>query len=323
VQIKWTDRTRKAPKSALKLLFASIWLSFIVVCAANRYQAPVGSFRDRTEQTISVLSDFYSSRNSYEIDIYLQTVAADDALAVQKVDANGVPTPLGKPIFSPASIKARLDALNLVGVYAGRLSELANSDAPAKFQSAATLLGENLSSLDKTFQALQGSADPTADKYVGPVNSLVGTIGGMFLEHKRDELVSKAIGDGAPKVDLILSQIRDDLDQVFSAEIITGANERLATLITAYNAERRKLPYEQRVARLSAIKAASAEAAASAGSAPSKVVGAMIDAHKALVQAAIPSKKSNISSLAALNSALERWANQIQSVAGQIRLLLH
>lgn len=292
-------------------------------CAANRYQAPVSAFRDKTQQTIGVLSDFYSSRNSYEIDLYLQGVAADSSLPVQKIDANGVPTPLGKPIFSPASIKARLDALSLVGAYAERLSDLANSTAPAKFQSAGTLLGQNLSSLDKTFQTLQGSSDPTASKYVGPISILVGTIGQMYLDRKRDELISKAIADGAPRVDLILSQIRDDMDQIFSIEVITGANEQLATLITAYNAERSKLSYEQRVARLSAIKAAGREAAASAGSAPSNVVTAMMVAHKALVQAASSAKKPSLDNLATLNSALEQWTNQIQSLSTQIKLLIH
>jgi len=300
-----------------------ICLFILSGCAAGRYQAPVGTFRDKTQQTISVLSDFYSSRNSYEIDLYLQGVAADSGLRVEKVDANGIPTPLGKPIFSPRSIKARLDALNLVGAYGGRLSDLANSGAPTKFQSAGTLLGKNLSSLDKTFQTLEGSSDPTANKYIGPIGSLIGTFGQMFLDRRRDELISKAIADGAPQVDIILSQMRDDMDQVLSIEIITGSNERLATLITAYNTERGKLTYEQRTARLAAIKAAAAEAAASAGSAPSNLVTAMMDAHKALVEAVSPSKKPSINSFATLNSALEQWTNQIQSLASQIRLIIH
>lgn len=324
VRTRRIRETRTAPYS--KLPQVSVILICLLVlsgCAAGRYQAPVSTFRDKTQQTISVLSDFYSSRNSYEIDLYLQGVAADSSLPVEKVDVNGVPTPLGKPIFSPASIKARLDALNLVGAYAGRLSDLVNTDAPAKFQSAGTLLGKNLSSLDKTFQTLQGSSDPTANKYIGPIGSLIGAIGQMFLDRRRDELISKAIADGAPQVDIVLSQIRDDMDQIFSIEIITGSNEKLATLIAAYNSERSKLTYEQRAARLAAIKAAAAEAAASAGSAPSNLVTTMMDAHKALVEAASPSKKPSINSFAAFNSALEQWTNQIQSFSGQIKLLIH
>jgi len=66
-------------------------------CAASRYSAPVASFRDKTHQTIGVLSDFYSSRNSYEIDLYLQGIAVDASLPVQTIDASGAATPLGRP----------------------------------------------------------------------------------------------------------------------------------------------------------------------------------------------------------------------------------
>lgn len=314
---------RKRCSISQKTMLFPICLLVLSGCAANRYQAPVGSFREKTQQTVTVLGDFYLSRNSYEIDLYLQDVAADSGLPVEKVDSNGMPTPLGKPAFSPTSVKARLDALNLIGAYAGRLSDLAGSDSPAKFQSAATLLGQNLTSLDKTFEKLHGVSDPTANKYVGPVSKLVGAIGQMFLDSKRDELITKAIEDGAPQVEILLSQIRDDMDQIFSIEVITGSNQRLATLIASYNKDRGKLSYEERVTRLAAIKAAAGEAAASAGSAPSNVVAAMMDAHKALVKAAKPSKTRSINSLADLNTALEQWTNQIQSLSTQVKLLIH
>src|SRR5260370_21832487 len=106
----------------------SALIAFAVVlsgCTANRYEAPASSFRDKTQQTINVLSSFYSSRNSYEIDVYLHSLAAARRLTVQTTDSNGVPTALGKPVISPASIKARSQALNVVGVYANRLYDLA------------------------------------------------------------------------------------------------------------------------------------------------------------------------------------------------------
>jgi len=310
------------PKSKAFALVAAI--SILTGCAANRYEAPVSSFRDKTQQTINVLSTFYSSRNSYEVALYLQTVAADSSLRVETTDASGNPTPLGKPVFSPASIKARLDALTVVGVYANRLYDLANTTAPSKFQSATTALGSNLSSLDKSFQKLQGESDPTANKYVGPISSLVGTIGEMFLERKRDELITKAVTDGAPQVEIILSQVRDDMDKIFSLEIITGSNERLATLISAYNnSDRAKLTYEQRMARLNEIEAAFNEVTASIGSAPSGLVASMMEAHKALVQEATSPQKAKMNNLAALNGALQQWTTQIETLSTQIKPLLH
>jgi len=314
----------KTPTWRAPQRLAAVALTFVLVgCTANRYEAPVSSFRDKTQQTINVLSSFYSSRNSYEVDLYLQGVAADSSLPLQTTDAYGSPTPLGKPVFSPASIKARLDALNLIGVYANRLYDLVNTTAPSKFQSATTALGNNLSSLDKSFQNLQGATDPTASKYIGPISSLVGAIGEMFLDRKRDELITKAVRDGAPQVDLILSQVRDDMERIFSLEIITGSNEKLATLIASYNADRAKLNYEQRMARLSLIRSSANEVAASVGGAPIALVTSMMDAHKALVQEATAPAKAKATSRSALNGALDQWTNQIQTLSTEIKTLIH
>jgi len=70
-------------------------------------------------------------------------------------------------------------------------------------QNAATALGQNLSSFDKTFQNLPGDSDPTANTYLVPITGLVGTIGQMYLNHVRDVLLAKAIKDGAPQVEII------------------------------------------------------------------------------------------------------------------------
>ena len=295
---------------------------FVAGCAANRYEAPVGNFFNATQQTVGVIAEYYNSRNSYEIDLYLQSIAADSTLKVETVDSSGNPTPLGKPVFSPASIQARLDALCLVAAYAQRLNELANTDAPAEFQSAATTLGENLSSLNKTFEKL-GASDPTASRYVGPVTTLVGIVGQMYLERRRDEAIRTGVADGAPEVDIILSQVRDDMDRVFALEVSTGANQKLAELIFAYNRDRATLNFDQRTARLARIKAAADEVSASVGSAPSSLVTNMMNAHAALVQCAAASPKSRPTTLAALNSALQQWTNQIQTLSGQVKLQIH
>jgi hypothetical protein len=90
--------------------------------------------------------------------------------------------------------------------------------------------------------------------------------------------IKKAISDGAPEVEKILSQLRDDMDSVFSKEVVTAAKEKLATLVRAYNDDRAKLSFEQRTARLAEIRAAAAASAASVGSAPANLVSSMQDA---------------------------------------------
>jgi hypothetical protein len=311
------------PKTRIRILCCLTLAALASACTANRYLVPVTTFRDKTQQTIGVLGDFYSSRNIYEIDLYLQGAAADKSVQVATVDRAGKPTPLGRPVFSPASIKARLDALSLVSTYAGRLYDLASTDAPATLQTAATSLGENLKSLDKTFQSLEGAKDPTANKYITPVSSLIGAIGKLYLENKRDQLIKEGVAKGCAPVNEILGLIRDDMDKIFSLEVVGGSNERLATLIVAYNDSRDRLTYEQRVARLAEIKNAAAEAAVSVSAAPTAVVVSMINAHEALITAVQSTSKTKIANFAALSVALEQWANQIESLAIQIKALIH
>lgn len=291
-------------------------------CLSNRYIAPVTSFRTSTTETISTISAFYNSRNAYEIQIYLADVAANPSLEVGTKDVSGQPTPLGQPVFSAASIKARLDALALVGTYASRLYDLANTSAPSDFSTASTALGTNLSSLDKSFQNLEGAKDPTAHSYVAPISSLIGTIGQMYLNGRRDEMVKDAIQKGGPEVNIILSQIKDDMDNIFSAEVITGANEELADAVAAYNQDRSKLTYDQRVARLTEVQAAAEAASSASASAPSQLVTSMLNANNALLKSASASKKDKQLTLASLNDALAAWVSEIQTVGSEIKPLV-
>ena len=290
-------------------------------CLNNRYIAPATTFQTSTNQTVAAISAFYTSRNSYEIQLYLSEVAADPNVEVGVIDSAGQPTPLGHPVFSPASIKARLDALSLVGVYASRLYNLASTSAPADFATAATALGTNLKSLDTTFQSL-GVKDATANSYVGPISSLIGTIGKMYLNGQRNTLVREAIQNGGPQLNIILSQIKEDMDKIFSLEVITGANEQLATAVNAYNRDRKNLSYDQRIARLNEVYSLSVAVSAATSSAPSKLVSSMLDANNALLKSASASKQDRQMSLASLNDALSAWVSQIQTLATQIKPLV-
>ena len=306
-----------------RIIAILILLSFVLEtgCSTNRYITPAATFQHSTNQTIAAISAFYSSRNSFEVQLYLSEVAADPSVEVGVTDSKGNPTPLGHPVFSPASIKARLDALSVVGVYASRLYELANTSAPADFASAASALGTNLQNLDKTFQSL-GAKDPTAGSYVGPIASLVGTIGKMYLNSERDKRVKEAIEQGGPQVNTILSQIKNDMDNIFSLEVITGANEQLATAVNAYNRDRKNLSYDQRVARLAEIYSLSNAVSAATASAPSRLVSSMLDANNALLKSAQASNRDKQLSLATLNAALSAWVTQIQDLVTQIKPLV-
>jgi hypothetical protein len=213
-----------------------------------------------------------------------------------------------------------LSALDLVGAYASRLATLSSSDAPSKFKDAAGLLGTNLSSLDKTFQRLSGESDPTASRFITPIAAIVGAVGEMVLERKRDMLITVAIQRGEEPVNEVLGLVRDDMDKVFSAQTSTGEALRFATLINAYNNDRTKLSYEQRKARLEEIKVAHRAKISVADSVPSALITSMIDAHAALIELArSPRQPANFSEF---NDALELWAARVEYLSGQVQALI-
>lgn len=289
-------------------------------CANNRYLAPAATFRDSTTRTISTLGAFYNSRNSYELDLYLSGVAADPTLRVAGTDGSGQPTPLGKPVFSPDAIKARLKALALVGAYASRLCDLTNSSAPSDFSDAAAAIGKDAITLSNSFQSLKTSGDPTAGSYVQPVSTLVQIVGEMYLNHQRTRMVREAIQQGSKPVDTILSTIKSDMDNIFSLQLSTGGSEQLATLIRAYNRDHAQLSYEQRVARLAQVKAAADNAASATASAPAQLVAAMQAANDALMDSARKGEKDR--DFASVNAALNTWSSQIQTLAAEIQPLV-
>ena len=144
----------------------------------------------------------------------------------------------------------------------------------------------------------------------------------MYLSEERNKLVKEAIQNGGPQVNVILSQMKDDMDKIFSLEVITGANEQLTTAVFAYNRDRKGLSYDQRARRLAQIYSLSNEVSAATSSAPSKLVSSMLDANNALLKSAAASKQDKQMSLASLNDALSAWVSQIQTLVTQIKPLI-
>ncbi len=302
-------------KAGVLALFGCVLVSG---CANNRYLAPATTFRDSTIKTISTVSAFYKSRNSAELDIYLTDAAADSSVKLEETDAGGTQTPLVKPTFTPKQIKARLDALALVGAYASRLCELTNSTAAADFSDANAALGKDLFTLSNRFQSLSASGDQTAGGYVQPITTLVTALGAMYINHERNRMVQDAVTHGAQPVDTILTQISDDINNVFALQVSAAAHQKLTTLIRAYNSDRAQLSYEQRVSRLAEVKAAAESSSELTTTALAQLIAAMKGANDALLDAT----KQKHTSFADLNKALNTWSGQLQTLASQIQPLV-
>src|SRR5207248_2964390 len=138
--------------------------------------------------------------------------------------------------FPVESIQARLDALKLIGLYGTRLAELAGTDSPATFSSNTAALGANVINLSDTFRKLAGSGkDKSAASYVGPISSLVGIVGRLFLERRRDKELVEAIREATPRVSVVTTQLKQDFEDVLIPQQRTGQKGIVSVLVGYYN----------------------------------------------------------------------------------------
>jgi hypothetical protein len=103
--------------------------------------------------------------NAFERRVYLGDALADPTKRIGTTDTDGKPTPLSGQVFSARGIKARTDALAVVSLYARRLADLAGTNAPAECRTNASVLGDNLTTLDDTFRQLSSGGAEAPNPY--------------------------------------------------------------------------------------------------------------------------------------------------------------
>jgi hypothetical protein len=224
-------------RSCINLLFATA----IPGCVTVDFKPPVASFNESVVLTRVAVGEYLNKLNQFERDIYLQQAVYTPTMRIEAKDAAGQPTALLAVQFSSEAIQARMDALSLLGNYADRLSALASSEAPSKFEENMTVLGTNLTGLGTTFATLKTDndagkvKDPTALNYIGPISGLVGTIGRIYLEERRTEALKLAVNEAAPQVRTIIDLIEKDLTDTVDPLRKTGSLQRLAVTVNYYN----------------------------------------------------------------------------------------
>lgn len=324
-------------RRVITLAGISLLLGNMLGCVTAQFGTPIASFRDSISRSGAVVANYLTEMNAFEREIYIDSVFYDPDAKVLAVDSAGKSTPLMGTIFSGPSIKARLDAINLIGAYASRLAELAGSQAPQQFSTNVNALGQSLTNLGQTFQTIatqhqnnpQQTKDSTALSYVGPVSTLVGTLGQMYLTQQRDQAVKIAVDQGAPKVRQILKLLEADMSQVVEPLELTGLYEELSNRVLAYNQRVDKThdpnhptPFTQseREAALTEINSSLSRLDAAAASNPATLVQSMSDAHEALVKYADSSKLPT--DFTSLVSALQAFENNVTSVATAVQAIV-
>lgn len=288
-----------------------------VGCATNKYEVPVTSFQKSIDVAASSMGTYYRELNSFEREIYLDERVYDPNLEVAWKDKEGKPTALGGR-FGDESIQARLDCLTVLGIYGERLKALATTTAPERFAQGAQLMGENLLNLGERLKTLDPKIDTTAFQYAAPIGTLVGVVGRMYLERKRDEMIRAAINDGAPAVNRILDLLEVDLNQRIMPLRTSGAKELLFNRVAYYNDNRMKWSSpEARRQPLNDIGQAVERYHLVQSANPVGLVQAMREAHAKLVAYSGSAKKPE--NLAELVGALELFKNRVTEIANAIQ----
>lgn len=307
---------------AHRIIIMLLSTALLTGCVTTHFSEPITSFRDSINTSGTAIGIYYAEINQFEREIYLDERLYDPTKEVLATDEQGKPTPLIGALFSAESIKARTDAITLLGVYAQRLSELAGSEAPKQFAEGAKILGDNLFNLQKTFEKLgkdddeKKIIDATAKNYSGPIGTIVGVIGRIYLEKQRDAAVKRAIEEGTPAVRTVLALLQKDLTEVIDPLKRVGLKEKLADRVTYYN-DNRKASFEQRRQILAEIDAAASRYETALIANPANLIQTMSEAHESLAKYAGSPKTPG--SFAELLAALQTFKIHAQAVADAVK----
>lgn len=228
-------------------LYALVCAALVLAagCDNTEYRQQIAVFQQSVGNTRSVVESYYLEMNQFERDVYFLRLELDkdkamgikflkdshQRVATEDLVVNGP--------FSNQSIRARLDAISLLGLYGTRLAELAGTKAPIEFATNASALGDNIVELSGTFQKLSGNGtDPSAAKYIGPIGKLIGIAGRLYLEHKRDKALTAEITAAAPVVLEIVKLLTDDFEEVINPQRLTGLQGEIVALKIFYNEQR-------------------------------------------------------------------------------------
>ncbi|CAN5273296.1 hypothetical protein BH10ACI1_BH10ACI1_33980 [soil metagenome] len=272
-------------------------------CDNTEFRKQIGEFQTAMSESQIAIQTYYVEINQFERDIVSLRRELDPTLPlgvkfglekpadgrVAQIDENSLY--VNAP-FSPESIQARLDALKLISLYGKRLAELAGTDSPTVFETNVDALGTNIVNLDKTFQKLANSGtDKSALAFVGPISKLVGMVGRLFLERKRDKELIAAIREATPQITDITSKLKTDFDEVFNATRTTGLIDSLSAMTLFYEKNKATMKREERKKVLAEINGIIRIYELFVSANPSDIVQSMEDANQALLAYANSGRK--------------------------------
>lgn len=282
----------------------ALLLLIILAGCDQRDPAPaVLGWQQRFSAASVALGGWFGGLERGERELYLQELAHSGEPVRLRQD--GRPTPLAGSVFPPAAIRARCDAIALLGEHAERLAWLAADQAPDAAATATTTLAGRISAL--------AGGDARLGEYAGPVGTLAGLVAGAVVEHQRQQALDQALRRGGPAVERLLDLIEADLAESVGPLRLTAAAQARDTLISDYNRRRQEetaLPAVQRASpaerlrELQAIAALSQRVELLRGGAPLRLPAAMRQAYRRLATVAGGGRPPTPAQCEALRQAL-------------------
>lgn len=221
-----------------KFLCALILSAAIFVLAAcggpknfKSYQQAIGAFKNATDTTSIAAAKYILNVNKFDrarlFDQYRANVN-HKAIDIKKII---------KGRYSADAIEIRRRTFSVLNNYVNFLAEVANSDAPDRWASAAAALGTNAENLITTVNtkltknALKGSKLNLLVGANGPLSKLVTFAGIKFINLKRGQALDRAITSASPVINKIALLLRKDFQAVRDRRAILITDGLLGPLI--------------------------------------------------------------------------------------------
>jgi hypothetical protein len=265
----------------------------------------------------SVLKVYYSGLNAQQRAVYLNRALYDKNFAVGVINESGANTTLIET-YPVKWVKAKIDTVNLLSLFGSRLVALAGSTAPEDITTGINTLGANLITLGDQIEGI--SISEKEKMFAADVTSIVASLGGMYLDKKRDEMIKQALEVGYPAAMKALDYIEEDLP-VIGAIQSSGANLSLMSQVNYFNDKYagKDLPLSEKRVVIDDISKSAGNISALYANRPDALVSAMREALMAVADYAKNPQAED--SLVRLTSAIETFNNRVAPIAESIKRL--
>ncbi len=303
---------------------ALVLAALAVSCGSSQgYSRHIKTFQESYDEASPALAELYTGLNRWNRRGQWMVSVCSEPPARAAASDHAPPgflsyTQLFEPPFRRNAIQARLDALELVGRYAQRLAELASPDGPARFAEASSSLGQRLGGLETRVRSLAGESDFTA--VAEPIGSIVSAIGHTWLEGRARAELRQSILRAGPAVLAVLDFLERDLALTVDRMHDLRTRDIVTTCAGYYNNHYATWTRQERREFLDELEEVLQLQEGYESANPARMIGAMRDAHEALVRFARDPGSTEASS-ARLAASMDVFAARIGSFVTAFRQL--